>query len=251
MVQRQLELFPLSTSMKLLLLLVVLARCSCSIVAAPAADTIGAVSTDAERGRPASQVGNAAGAAYGEELEDADDHDSDTSEEAPADIVTTALVVACSAADDFAVHSAAGRQKGRKNNARSRTWESVGGDEERTFVESYRRKIDAGGASSREVFASGFKIHPPDPAFKHFGPNFSPKGYRVSPVFFFVPDAAFPRVVPTVPCPYCCKPDCVKPVKWAGVPRWVLGMEKNFLLDTKVYHCDNCHRDFRGTRSRR
>lgn len=159
MVQRQLELFPLSTSMKLLLLLVVLARCSCSIVAAPAADTIGAVSTDAERGRPARQVDNAAGAAYGEELEDADDHDSDTSEEAPADIVTTALVVACSAADDFAVHSAAGRQKGRKNNARSRTWESVGGDEERTFVESYRRKIDAGGASSREVFASGFKIH--------------------------------------------------------------------------------------------
>lgn len=151
------------------------------------------------------------------------------------------------ASSSSALQLPTGQPPKKKRTRHDRRWTRVGGDDTKDFVFKSRSKVDAGGSVASDFFSKGYKIEPDNPAYSNVGPHFSTKGFAVPTVGFWVPDVIWPSVCPRLPCPHCGKDISVKRKKWAGVPRYVLGMKKNWVLDTCWYHCGSCDKNFRGT----
>ena len=115
---------------------------------------------------------------------------------------------------------------------------------QRQFIERTRQQVDS---DERFFYSRNWRcIEPPNGKYSSLMKSVYANSFYVRPVAVWVPDKLLPDFVPT--CPHCESNEFVNPRKarWQNSPKILFGLKGYRFLDTKLYPCNYCRRQFTG-----
>ena len=115
---------------------------------------------------------------------------------------------------------------------------------QRLFIEKIRAQVDA---DPNFFHANNWRcVNPPHGKYSSLMKAVSAETFYVRPVAIWLPERLIPNFVPT--CPRCKSNQHVEVSKarWQNSPKVLFGVNGYRYLDTKLYPCCSCRRQFAG-----